>query len=243
MWDEEDRAIDASCALGELGAYYRRADDQFPGTPYLVPDPDRQIMWRALFYKKRMEEQKPVIGISWTGGLSHTGAKLRSMTLEQLAPILRGFNAKWVSLQYKDASEEIAAFRKANPGVDLVQYPTATLTPDYDDTAAMVSELDLVISAQTAVVHLCGAIGQDCWVMLPKISQWRYGDSGSTTRWYNSVRLFRQRSLNDWLGPMGDIAHALIERFSKPKVIVPEKKSVAVGGVKASGAVKLAGVG
>ena len=241
MWDEEDRQFDASAALGELGKFFRRSDESFDGKPYLTADPDRQIMWRALFYKIRMEQQKPVIGISWTGGLSHTGAKLRSMTLEKLTPILRGFKAHWVCLQYKDASDEIAAFRKKNPDVDLVQYPTATLTPDYDDTAAMVTELDLVISVQTAIVHLCGGLGQECWVLLPKISQWRYGDSGSTTRWYESVRLFRQSQVDEWVQPMGNLAQALVEKFTKPRIITPEPKSVTVGvkGVTASGAVQL----
>jgi len=208
-WAKEDWRFDASLALGELGKFYRRTDDSFPGTPYLVADPERRKMWRLFFASK----PKLKIGIAWTGGIDRTGAKLRKMTLEQLASLMESVDAHWVSLQYKDAEREIAAFREKHPAVDLVQYPFATLTPDYDDTAALVAELDLVICMQTAVAHLAGALGKDCWVLLPKKGQFRYGYKGDTMPWYKSLRVFRQRSWNDWLGPLGEVQKALNERY------------------------------
>lgn len=209
QWDEEDWTFDASCALGELGGLYRRSDESFTGEPYLVPDPARRLMWRALFDSKK----KPVIGIAWTGGMAHTAQKFRTVDLEAFKGFMKSVDAHWVCLQYKDSEKEIQAFRKANPDIDLVQYPFATLTADYDDTAAMVAEMDLVITVQTAVVHLCGAIGKECWVLVPKTSQWRYGETGDSTIWYKSVRLFRQRTLQDWHGPMGDVTMNLRRRF------------------------------
>lgn len=208
-WAEEDQKLDASCALGELGGFYRTSDESFTGEPYLVADPARRLMWRALFDSKK----KPVIGIAWTGGVQWTGEKYRTLSLEQLSSVLKSVDAHWVSLQYKDASKEIAAF-KARNDVDLEQYPFATLTPDYDDTAAMVAELDLVICIQTAVAHLAGAMGKEVWVLLPKNSQWRYGESGETIPWYKSLRVFRQRSLNDWFGPLGEITGRLRKRYA-----------------------------
>lgn len=208
-WDKEDWEIDASLALGELGKIYRRTDESFTGEPYLVADPERRAMWRLHFDKKK----KPVIGIAWTGGIYQTGQKFRTLSLEMLKPLLASIDAHWVSLQYKDASREIEDFRKANPKIDLVQYPWATLTPDYDDTAAMVAELDLVVCIQTAVAHLCGALGKECWVLLPKNSQWRYGSVGETIPWYKSVKVYRQRSLQDWHGPMGEVTGHLRKRF------------------------------
>jgi tetratricopeptide (TPR) repeat protein len=209
-WDQDDWQFDASCALGELGGLYRRSDEDFTGEPYLVPDPDRRLMWRALFDQKK----KPVIGVAWTGGMSHTGKQFRTMDLEQLSSVMGSIDAHWISLQYKDASKEIEAFRNRHPNIDLVQYSFATLTDDYDDTAALVAECDLVISVQTAVVHLCGAIGKECWVLLPKTSQWRYGESGEGTIWYKAIRLFRQRSLKDWHGPLGEVTGNLRRKFS-----------------------------
>lgn len=209
VWEEEDREIDASLALGELGRIYRKTDDSFTGEPFLIADPERRRMWRALFDGKR----KPCIGIAWTGGIEMTGKKFRTLTLEQLKPLLGTIDAHWVSLQYKDASKEIKDFRKANPSIDIVQYPGGTLTQDYDDTAALVSELDLVICIQTAVAHLAGGLGKECWVLLPKNSQWRYGTSGETMPFYKSLRVFRQRALQDWHGPMGEVMGKLNKRY------------------------------
>jgi hypothetical protein len=208
-WSEEDRKLDASCALGELGGFYRTTDESFTGEPYLKADPERRLMWRALFDSKK----KPVIGIAWTGGMPWTAQRYRTLTLDQLS-FMKSIDAHWVSLQYKDASSEIAAYKAANPGVDLVQYPFATLTSDYDDTAAMVAEVDMVVAVQTAVVHLAGALGKDAMVLLPKTSQWRYGEAGDTIPWYSSVKVYRQRSLNDWLGPIGEITGHLRKRYA-----------------------------
>lgn len=207
-WSVEDQKLDASCAIGELGQFYRTSDDSFTGEPYLVADPIRRVMWRHLFEAKK----KPCIGIAWTGGMPWTAQKYRTLTLDQLS-FLKDLDAHFVSLQYKDAEKEIAAYKSQNPGVDLVQYPFATLTNDYDDTAAMVAELDLVIAVQTAAIHLAGGLGKEAWVLLPKTSQWRYAESGETIPWYKSVRVFRQRSLNDWHGPIGEVTGRLRRRF------------------------------
>lgn len=208
-WAEEDRRIDASISLGELGKFYRRTDESFTGAPYLVADPDRRLMWRTLFDTAK----KPVIGIAWTGGLYHTGAKFRRLDLEGLYTTMRSIDARYVSLQYKDASKEIAEFKKKHPDIDIVQYPFGTLTDDYDDTAAMVAEVDLVICMQTAVAHLAGGLGKDCWVLLPKYSQFRYGEKGDTIPWYKSLKVFRQRSLQDWHGPLGEVTYQLRQRY------------------------------
>lgn len=212
-WDAEDRQFDASAAIGELGEFYRTTDESFTGEPYLVADPDRRAMWRTLFDRKK----KPVIGIAWTGGVPWTGQKYRTLSLEQLKPLLKSVPAHWVSLQYKDAGKEIAAFKAQNPDIDINQYAFGTLTPDYDDTAAMVAEVDLVVAIQTAVVHLAGALGKECMVLLPTNSQWRYGEKWDTTPWYKSVKVYRQRSLNDWLGPIGTITGLLRKRFDVAK--------------------------
>lgn len=208
-WDAEDWNIDASLALGELGKFYRKKTESFTVEPYLTPDPDRRVMWRHLFDKKK----KPVIGLAWSGGIPQTGQKFRTIKLEQLKPILESIDAHWVSLQYKDASQEISEFKKQNPSIDINQYAWATLTKDYDDTAAMVAELDLVISVDTAVVHLCGAIGKECWMLLHKFSQWRWGEKGDTTHWYKNLQIIRQGKAKDWVTPVGEVVGRLRKRY------------------------------
>jgi tetratricopeptide (TPR) repeat protein len=179
--------IDASISIGGLAKLYRPKPESCPGTPYLKADPVRVAKWKEQFAK----EGKPVLGVAWTGGLEHTGAKHRKWSLEELLPFFRSVDAVWVSLQYKDAAKEIAEFKVKYPDIDIRQYPD-TLTDDYDDTAALVDALDMVVSMQTAVIHLAGALGKECWCFVNKHSQWRYGPNTQTTLpWYRSVRLFR----------------------------------------------------
>jgi tetratricopeptide (TPR) repeat protein len=196
--------IDASISLGGLGKLYRPTPESCPGTPYLIPDPDRVRMWRALF------DKKPVIGIAWSGGLEHTGALHRAWKLGELLPLFKSVNATWVSLQYKDAEKEIAEFKVKHPEIDLRQYSFGTLTRDYDDTAALVESLDMVISMQTAVIHLAGSMGKECWCFVNKHGQWRYGpNTQKTLPWYESVRLFR--NVNGW--PIGQAALELKDKW------------------------------
>lgn len=204
-WSTKDCDFDASIVMGGLGKYYRLKDEDFPGKPYLIPDPNRVTMWKALF-----ATQRPAIGIAWTGGMQHTGSKFRKWGLDDLMPIFKAVQGHWVSLQYKDASAEIAAFNKGKR-TQIVQYPYGTLTKDYDDTAALVESLDLVICMQTAVAHLCGALGKECWVFVPKLSQWRYGKD--EVPWYGSVKVFRQRDDGSW--PFEEAAKLLQLRYAR----------------------------
>ena len=153
-WKKEDREFDASFPMGQLGEFYRLTDESWPRKPYLVADPDRTLMWEALFGSKG----KPVIGIGWTGGIPRTGRRFRVSTLEDWLPLFKAIDAHWVSLEYKQ-SKDVQEFKEAYPDIDLAEYPFATLSDDYDDCAALVSALNLVVSVPTAVSHLAGALG------------------------------------------------------------------------------------
>lgn len=170
QWDKKDHVFDASLAIAQLGEYFRTTDDSFPSEPYLVADADRVTMWRALWAKKA----KPVIGIAWTGGIWQTGAKFRKLTLEQMLTVFQSIDAHFVCLQYKDASSEISAFKKRHPEIDLVEYSYATITRNYDDTAALVASLDCVLSVPTAVVHLAAALGTPCIAMNSPHRCWKF---------------------------------------------------------------------
>jgi len=209
-WAEDDCAFDASYAIGQLGELYRTRIEDFPGTPYLVPDPDRVTMWKALFSTK----PKPVIGIAWRGGTEKTGARFRQWDLEQLHPLLSSIDAQWVSLQYKSAAKEIAAYRERHPDIDIKEYPYGVLTADYDDTAALVASCDLVICMQTAVAHLGGALGVPTFVAVPTISQWRYGTTGDSIPWYGSLKVYRQQD-NDWKGDIARITEDTNAHFGR----------------------------
>lgn len=181
------RAIDYGCLIGSLAFHYRTKASDFPGTPYLVADPQRRVQWRSLL--DTLPGKK--IGIAWTGGLTNTFAHRRSLSLEALLPILQTEGVSWVSLQYKDPSGEIARFTRKHR-IPIHHWSRAAESQDYDDQAALVAELDAVVSVTTAIVHLSGALGKRCFVLVPSKPRWFYQLSGATLPWYESVRMFRQ---------------------------------------------------
>jgi tetratricopeptide (TPR) repeat protein len=190
VWGEDK--IDASLAIGQVGEFFRTDPSMCPGTPYLVPDPERVLMWRSLWATK----QKPIIGIAWKGGTAKTGAHMRRWSLDALLPVLRAVDAHWVVLEYRSAAGELEEFKRTHPEIDIKEYPHGTLTSDYDDTAALVASLDLVFCVQTSVAHLGGALGVPTWVCVPPCSQWRYGAEGESIPWYKSMRVIRRGA--DW---------------------------------------------
>lgn len=167
----------------------------------MVSDPERTLMWKALFASKR----KPVIGIAWSGGLPWTAERFRRWGLPELQPLFDAVDAHWVCLQYKDAKEEIAQFE----GAAIHQYPHATLTKDYDDTAALVAACDLVICMQTSVGHLAAAMGIETWCFVNKLCQWRYGTDEML--WYKAMKLYRQSEKGNW--PIQEAARVLKLRY------------------------------
>lgn len=200
-WDAEDADPDYSISSLQLGQFFRRSADSFPGTPYLKADPDRMTMWRGLW----AEKQKPIFGIAWTGGTKNTAKHMRRWTLQELLPVFKSIDAHWVCLQYTDSQAEVDAFVKET-GVDLKTYQFATLSKDYDDTAALVATLDGVVTMQQTALHIAGALGIRTLAGIPATSQWRYGEKGDSMPWYRSVRLFRQKHGENWSRVIGEIA-------------------------------------
>jgi len=200
-WEAE---VDYSIPIDCLTSIFRNREEDFPGVPYLIPDPERRLQWRALFDTMR----KPVIGIAWTGGKKSTGKKKRSLTLDHLEPLLRSVDATWVSLEYRDKSDEIEAFKKKT-GIQIHEWKRATQTQDYDDTAGLVAELDCVVSVTTAIIHLCGAIGKECYCLVPNLPRWFYQIERDGLPWYKAVKLFRQPKGEGWSKPITDISNLL----------------------------------
>jgi len=190
-------SIDVAIEAGGLARHLRRDAVAFPRhSGYLRADPGKQERWRG-----RLAGLGPglKIGLSWTGGVRKTRRALRSLSLEQLLPLLRVAGARYVSLQYtRDAPGELADLR-ARHGVDVPHWQEAI--DDYDETAALVGALDLTISVCTSLVHLGGALGRPVWVLAPIGPEWRYGIAGESMVWYPSVRLFRQAAYAEW-GPV-----------------------------------------
>jgi hypothetical protein len=172
--------------------------------PYLHADAQRMECWLG-----RLPASSLRVGLVWKGNPAFENDADRSLeSLQVLAPLWDVKGLCFVSLQKGAGQQECAAFAQSQPttpiGEDLV---------DFADTAAVIAQLDLIISVDTAVAHLAGAMGKNCWVLLPYyMTDWRWLRDGDTSAWYpRGMRLFRQEAMSEWKGTIGAVALALQE--------------------------------
>jgi hypothetical protein len=165
-------------------------EDDIPNkVPYLYADSARCEKWREALH--RLDGYR--IGICWQGSPTYLGDTLRSIPLEAFRPIAQLPGVKLISLQKGYGTEQIAAG----------EFPLTTLEDlDHDgaflDSAAAMQSLDLIITSDTAVAHLAGALGRPAWVALSTWTDWRWGLDREDSPWYPSLRLFRQPNLGNW---------------------------------------------
>jgi tetratricopeptide (TPR) repeat protein len=211
-WTAEGITPDFQVPLGSLPYRLERDRPSFPAhSGYLLPEPARVRHW-----SERLAERGPglKVGISWRGGTPQTRQAARSIALSLWLPLLRIPGASFVSLQYGDCEEEVNRVT-AEGAVKVQRYPEAL--DDYDETAALVGALDLVISVQTTLVHLAGAVGKPAWVLAPAVAEWRYGNTGETMPWYPGVRVIRQCVADEWATVIDRVAAELSALASSGK--------------------------
>lgn len=170
---------DYQVAIGQLPYFFRKKDEDYPGTPYMKPDPERVIQWGAL-----LDKQKLNVGVAWRGGLISTGESVRSASPKIFDPLLEMDGVQLINLDYKPIeNEEI-------PGI--INWPRACLKGcDLEETFALIANLDAVVTVCTAVVYMAGSQGTPCHVLVPDHPGYRYHIKGDTWPWYNSVKLHR----------------------------------------------------
>jgi hypothetical protein len=192
-WDEVP-AHAAQVPMTSLGLCVGGAEIGM-AAPYLsVPDAARERAERLLALGGLQGPAAGLkVGLVWAGRPTHQDDRRRSLDLRALAPIMALPGLTYVSLQ-KGASEA-EALGWAGPAPLFLAGPYLR---HFADTAALLAHLDLVISVDTAVVHLAGALGVPSWVVLARPNDWRWGDEGEDSAWYPSVRLFRQARPRDW---------------------------------------------
>jgi len=185
--------VDAKISIATLGKYYRKKKEDFPGTPYLKPD-----LLLIEKYKDLLGSMgnKKKIGISWKGGSASTGMNERKIKLKQLLPILDVEGAEFISLQYHEDSLIHIENLKENFG--KVIHHWQNILDDYDETAALVSNLDYIISVPQSVVHLAGAIGTPTLQLCPKRAMWQMGPYGQNMPWYSCVENVWQDDSCTW---------------------------------------------
>jgi hypothetical protein len=147
---------------------------------------------------------RPKVGLVWAGSPTYKNDRHRSCPLHEWTPVLRVPVREFYSLQKGPQREELAQLPAELRVQDLDPH-----LQDYGDTAVIVDALDLVITVDTSVAHLAGALGKTVWTLLPYVPDWRWGLEGETTPWYPTMRLFRQTRAGDWAEVLNRVALAL----------------------------------
>ena len=187
--DNEHSGYDLTFPLLSLPGKLGVSLAQIQGTPYLRAPCET----RPQAHEKLGALPRPRIGLVWSGNPHWPLDPRRSLPQEGLSSILEVSGPSWVSLQLGKAREDLA--KLPLPIIDAMNGIN-----DFADTAALVEELDLVISVDTAVAHLAGALGRPTWLLNRFDSDWRWGESDVSCAWYDSLRIFRQKQPGDWSG-------------------------------------------
>jgi Tfp pilus assembly protein PilF len=195
------------CPLSGLPRLFATRLDTIPREPrYLHAEPERTAVWRT-----RLDDLAPAgfrrIGIAWAGRPTHNNDINRSMALAEFAPIAALDKVALVSLQKGAETAAIADYFGRAPLLNL-----GTEINDFLDTMSIIETLDIVVTVDTSVAHLAGAMGKPVWVLLPYAPDWRWLLEREDSPWYPTVRLFRQARPGDWAGVLRRVAEALATR-------------------------------
>ncbi len=182
--------FDVHCPLGSLPLAFKTEPATIPSTgPYIAADDAHLGKWRP-----RLEAiGRPRVAVAWSGNPEHMNDRNRSIPLSRLAPLWSVGTTRFLAVQ-RELRTGDAELLAQEPRVTQI----GTELDDFADTAAVLALVDLVVTVDTSVAHLAGAMGRPVWILVPFSPDWRWTRSGESSRWYPSARLFRQPSLGDW---------------------------------------------
>jgi tetratricopeptide (TPR) repeat protein len=194
-------AFDVHCPLLSLPRVFGTTLESIPAeTAYLSADPELVQTWR-----QRLTEARGLkVGLAWAGSAGHLNDKNRSIPLARLSRLREIEGVRFYSLQKGPAAAQATAGPPLLPIIDF----DAQLT-DFGETAALIANLDVVISVDTAVAHLAAAMGKPVWLLLPFVPDWRWLLVGEASPWYPTMRLFRQQAIGAWDEVIERVAKAL----------------------------------
>ena len=169
--------------------------------PYINTDPALVQKWRNKIVSENSDFR---IGVAWSGNPAKATDRYRSCPLQFFQPIAGMEDITLYSLQKGEASQQAREFPES---VKLVDFTDEI--HDFLDTASFIENLDLVITVDTAVAHLAGALGKPVWILLPFVPDWRWMKDREDSPWYPTMRLFRQPSIGDWQSVISQVEEAL----------------------------------
>jgi tetratricopeptide (TPR) repeat protein len=175
--------------------------DEIPNLgPYLTAEPDLIAAWG----EKMGSRVKPRVGLSWQGNPNYEADHQRSMPLRFMEPLITQLDYDFISLQQGFGEEQLM-----NISGTIDKFEEVDRAAAFIDSAAIMANLDLVITSDTAMPHLAGALGVPVWLLLPKTPDWRWLLESSDSPWYSNMRLFRQTTAGDWQSVADQVAEAL----------------------------------
>ncbi len=196
-------AWDWHCPMMSLPRAFRVTPDTLPAaTPYLRVSPLAWAYWQA-----RLERTAPArlkVGLAWQGRRAHKSDWRRSIAFARLAPLFAVPGIAWVSLQKLEAGEA-----KPMPAEPVSWFDWSEELHDFADSAALAVNLDLVISIDSAVAHLAGALNRPVWMLNRHESEWRWLEGREDSPWYPGMRIFRQPGIDDWDSVLQTVRAAL----------------------------------
>jgi tetratricopeptide (TPR) repeat protein len=196
--------FDCHCPLMSLPLAFATELTTIPAQiPYIAPAKQDVALWR-----ERLPRRRPLIGLVWSGERSHDNDRNRSLRLETLLPLLQTPDVTFVSLQHEVRDEDVALLQQQSAVVHV-----GDRFCDFADTAAVISLLDAVVSADTAVAHLAGALGKPLLLLLPFGADFRWLRERDDTPWYPTARLFRQPAFGEW-GSVIEVLRHELTRFT-----------------------------
>jgi tetratricopeptide (TPR) repeat protein len=202
---QRDQALpgfDLHCPLLSLGAVFKVNATTIPShVPYLKSNPEIAGRWAGRFDPG---DKSLRVGLVWAGRPEHSNEQNRSMKLDQFAPLASVPSVSFFSLQKGSAAASAAS---PPTGMRLIDW-TGELT-DFAETAGLIEHLDLILTVDTAVAHLAGAMGKRVWLLLPRVPDWRWMLDRADSPWYPTMRLFRQTTIGDWAGVLQRVADSL----------------------------------
>jgi tetratricopeptide (TPR) repeat protein len=181
------------------------------GIPYVHPDPRQIETWG-----RRLQGDSFRIGLAWGGNPNYPHELWRSIALEQLAPLTFLEGTTFYSLQLGAPARQV---RQLGPSVQIVDLQDEQ--KDLGDTAAIVAHLDLVISIDTSIAHLAGAMGKPVWILLNNSPDWRWLLEREDSPWYPTARLFRQSAFGNWQAVVARVERELRALVAKTSVDKP----------------------
>ncbi|AJQ29782.1 tetratricopeptide repeat protein [Pelosinus fermentans] len=180
-----------SCPLPSLPYMFHTTLDTIPSPiPYIKADSNLINNWSEIL-KKEIKDQSFTIGVVWAGNPNHKNDKNRSIPFHVFKQLFSLQEVTWVSLQMDEKAADLQTV--SHQVIDFHENIS-----DFAETAGLIENLDLIITVDTAVAHLAGAMGKETWLLLSVDPDWRWQEKGQESLWYPTIRIFRQNHRGDW---------------------------------------------